>query len=159
MANTTISPGLGSIAVTGRATSPLAQGVTFEASTSIRNSGFKVSNKSVTAWAMSHTYTIAELQKNVSTGVGYVPGGVTVIGFVVTSDDLDSGGTALRQSLVLGSTSLVTGIADGANGTSAFYPCIPTDTTNPTVLYQKVTTAATTAATGAVAVTALYFST
>jgi hypothetical protein len=155
----TISPGVGALVVAGKATSPLAQGVTFEPSASVINSGFKVANKSLTAYQFTHTYTIPELQKNVSTAVGYVPAGVTVVAFSVRSDDLDSGGSALRQSLILGSTSLVTGIATGSNGSNGFYPCVPTAITVPTALYQKVTTAATTAATGDVNITAYYYST
>ena len=149
----------GSLSLAGLAPVVLAQGVTFEPSASVINSGFKVANKSLTAYQYTHTYTIPQLQLNVSTAVGYVPAGVTVVAFSIRSDDLDSGGSALRQSLVLGSTSLVTEITVGSNGTNGFYPCVPTATTGPTALYQKVTTAATTAATGDVNITAYYYST
>lgn len=149
----------GSLSLAGKIPVILAQGVTFEPSASVINSGFKVANKSLTAYQYTHVYTIPQLQLNVSTAVGYVPAGVTVVAFSVRSDDLDSGGSALRQSLILGSTSLVTGIANGSDGTNGFYPCVPTAVSVPTALYQKVTTAATTAATGTVNVTAFYYST
>jgi hypothetical protein len=158
MADVPISPPAGALTLAGTVTVPLAQGVTFPPATSSINSGFKVPNKGLTTHTMTHTYTVPQLQKNVLTALGYIPAGVTVVGFSIRSDDLDSGGSALVQSLVLGSDTVASGITVGSDGTNGFFPCLPTSVSVPTVLYQKVTTAATTAAAGAVNVTAYYYS-
>lgn len=148
----------GSLALSGTVSTILAQGVTFPPPAGTVNSGYRLPNKGVTAYPLSHTYTVPELQKNVLTAFGYVPAGVLVIGFMVSSADLDSGGSALVQSLFLGSTEVATGVVTGAAGTSAFYACNPpTALTEPTILYQKVTTAATTAAAGAVTIHPIYY--
>jgi hypothetical protein len=92
--------------------------------------------------------------------LGYVPAGVTVVGFIVKATDLDTGGSpALVQKLTLGSTDLVTGITVGQSGISGFYGCVPTATTAATKLQIHTTTAAATPASGTVYVTPIYFST
>ena len=90
--------------------------------------------------------------------LGYVPQGVTVVGFIVKTTDLDTAGSpALVFKLLLGSTDLVTGITAGQTGGTGVYGCTPTTTTAPTVVSMKVTTAAGTAASGTVYVTPMYF--
>ncbi len=123
----------------------------------MRNSAYKLPNKGVVAYPLTHTFTVPEMQKNVLVAFGYAPAEVTVFGFQVASADLDSGGTALVQAIYLGDTALVTGITTGTAGTSAFFPCVPTAITVPTVVYMKTTTAATTAAAGAVTIHAFYY--
>ncbi len=88
---------VGSLAIAGTVSTILAQGVTFPLAYNAVNAGFKLSNKGVCAYPLSHTFTIPEMQKNVITAFGYLPYGVRVIAFSVHSADLDSGGTALVQ--------------------------------------------------------------
>ena len=91
--------------------------------------------------------------------LGYVPAGVTVVGFAVKATDLDTAGSpALVFKLMLGSTDLVTLITIGQTGTGGVYACVPTTTTEPTKVSMKVTTAAGTAASGTLYTTPLYFS-
>lgn len=91
--------------------------------------------------------------------LGYVPAGVTVVGFVVTATDLDTGGSpALVFKLLLGATDLVTLITVGQGGTGSFFGCVPTTTTAPTKVSMKVTTAAATPAAGTLYTTPVYFS-
>lgn len=91
--------------------------------------------------------------------IGYVPAGVTVIGFVVKSTDLDTDGTpTIVFKLQLAGSDIVTGIDVGKAGTSGFYACTPTTTTASSLLQGKVTTAATAAAAGTVYTTPIYFS-
>ena len=109
------------------------------------------------ALPLTVTLSLYDLVKDCQAGLGFIPGGVTLVGFMVESADLDDGGTAIVQSIVLDATTLVTGITTGRAGTKGIYPCVPTAVTTPTVLYLKTTTAPTTAAVGAVTVTALYY--
>lgn len=149
----------GSLALTGKVPVVLAQGVTFPLAAGTINAGFKLSNKGMAAYPLSHTFTVPELQLNVITAFGYLPYGVRVVGFSVTSADLDSGGSALVQSIYVGDTQVATGVVTGAAGTSAFYACAPPqDLSAPTTLYMKVTTAATTVAAGAVTIYSYYYS-
>ena len=149
----------GSATATGLAPVVLATGITFPAAWNTANTGYKNSHKGVTAYNMAHTFTIPELQLDCLTAIGYVPNGVTVIGFIIRSADLDGGSPALVQAVYLGSTSLVAGLTLGQGGTSGIYGCVPTGTTGPTAVYLKVTTAAATAQAGEVNITALYYST
>lgn len=158
MADVPFSPSVGSLTATGLAPLNLAQGITFNPDTSVINSGFKIANRALTAYQLSHTFTVPELQLNCLTPIGYVPGNVTVVAFAVRSADLDSGGSALRQSIYLGASELVTGVLAGAGGTATFHVCTPTATTAPTLVYLKTTTAATTTAAGATNVTPYYYS-
>lgn len=149
----------GSIAVAGNAPLLLTQGATYPIDGSVSaNLGNKTSDKAMCCHTITKALSVVELQKNVTTALGYVPGGVTVIGFKVDSDDLDTGTPAIIQSLILGSTTLVTGIDTGKAGTIKFYACIPTETTEPTLVHMKVTTVAATIAAGDVRITVLYYS-
>ena len=65
---------------------------------------------------------------------GYVPAGVTVIGFIVTATVMDTGTVAVVHSVLLGSTALVAGLTNAQAGTSGLYPCVPTTTTAATVV-------------------------
>jgi Cdc6-like AAA superfamily ATPase len=90
--------------------------------------------------------------------LGYVPEGVTVVGFFVKATDMDTGTAALVFKLTLGSTDLATLIDDGKTGTGKFYACTPTTTTARTLLKMIVTTAANVAAAGTLYVTPVYYS-
>lgn len=150
----------GSLALTGKAPLLLTQGATYPIDGSVSaNMGNRTADKALNCHTITKALSVVELQKNVTTALGYVPGNVTVIGFKVDSDDLDTGTPAIIQSLILGSTTLVTGIDTGKAGTIAFYPCIPTAITAPTLLHMKVTTVSATIAAGSVRVTVLYYST
>jgi len=111
----------------------------------------------MTALPLTVTLSLYDLVGNSQAGLGFVPGGVTLVGFLVESADLDDGGTAVVQSILLDTTTLVSGLTTGRAGTTGIYPCVPTAVTTPTALYLKTTTAPTTAAIGAVTVTALYY--
>jgi len=147
----------GSLSLAGKVPTILAQGVTFPLASTVANNAFRVPMRALTAFPMSHTFTVEELQKNVKTAFGWIPAGVTVIGFSVNSADLDSGGTALVQSIYIGTTELVTSVTTGVAGTTGVFACIPTEVDDPTICYMKTTTAATTAAAGAVTITPLYY--
>jgi len=150
---------VGSVALSGKVPTILAQGVTFPISNLVSpNQGNKTADKALNVGYVSHDFTVEELQLNVTTALGYVPAGVTVIAFVVRSADLDSGTPAIIQSLILGSTTMVTGIDTGKAGTVKLYVCTPTALTEATLIHLKVTTAAATAVAGTVSVSALYYS-
>lgn len=91
------------------------------------------------------------------TELGYLPENCTVVGFIVSATDMDTNGTPLLVGkLTLGSTDVVTGIADGKTGTSTFYGCVPQILTARTKLQWNTTAVAATAAAGTLYVTALY---
>ena len=87
--------------------------------------------------------------------LGYLPANVTVIGFTVSSTDMDTNGTPLAVGkLTLGSTDLVTAIADQKAGTSTYYACAPTTLAAVTKLQWNQTAVAATAAAGTLQVLA-----
>lgn len=91
------------------------------------------------------------------TELGYVPENCTVVGFIVSATDMDTNGTPLLVGkLTLGAVDVVTAIADGKTGTSAFYACVPQVLTVRTKLQWNTTAVAATAAAGTLYVTALY---
>lgn len=156
----TIAPSLGALTATGVLARLYPQGQTVEPAETSRRYAPKVAMAgAVTATPYSTSIALYDLVDNCLKGAGFVPGGVTVIGFIVKSTDLDTGGSpTVVQSLLLGSTELVTGITTGQGGTYGFYPCTPTATTDPTAVYVKTTTEPDTPATGTMIVTPLYFS-
>lgn len=123
------------------------------------HSGRKLSDAAATIGkAMTAAIGTSQLETNDVTELGYVPAGVTVVGFHLEATDMDTGGSpALLMKLTLGSTDLVTGIADGKAGGSSFYACVATTTTAPTLLKVTMTTAAATAAAGTLKVRPIYF--
>lgn len=159
-----IATPVGAATLAGKVASVRATGITLPVPSATQNSGFKVANKSLTAYNYSKTYAAdggggyPPFALNVKEGIGYIPGGVTVVAFSVRSDDLDSGTPALVQSIYIGDTELVTGITTGQAGTNGFFPCVPTNVTAPTAVYLKTTTVPATAAAGTVNVTAYYYS-
>jgi hypothetical protein len=146
------------VALDGKVPTVLAGGHTvFAPEAGTWGKAFQVSSKALTGFTFTRELTTNNLILNIKTAVGYVPPDVTVIGFMVVADDLDSGGSALVQSLYLGSTLVCSGITAGAGGTSAVYAALPTRTTANTPLYVNTTTSATTPAAGTFSVTALYY--
>lgn len=89
------------------------------------------------------------------TELGYLPENCTVIGFIITATDMDTGTPALAYKLTAGSTDLVTGITTGQSAASAFFGCTPTALTARTKLQVNITTVSATAAAGTLYVTAL----
>lgn len=88
--------------------------------------------------------------------VGYLPAGVTFVGAILKTDDLDSDGSeTLEWSLLIGST-----VFDTATNAAALAGVFMTGdfitTTAETVVYLKSTTAATGAAAGTVNIIPLY---
>ncbi len=90
------------------------------------------------------------------TELGYLPANCTVVGFIVTATDMDTGTPALVYKLTAGSTDLVTGITTGQSAASAFFGCTPTALTAVTKLQVNITTVSATAAAGTLNVVALY---
>ena len=120
--------------------------------------GKKASHMGLVANPFTLTYGTTDNQTNDVMEAGYVPGGVTVIGFLVVMTDMETSTTNVRHKLTLGSTDLVTAIALGGAGGADFYSCTPTTTTAATLLKVTTTTAAGTGAAGTAYVTPLYFS-
>lgn len=87
--------------------------------------------------------------------VGYIPAGVTFVGAILKTDDLDSGSEALVWTLLVGSTAF-----DTATNAAALAGVVMTGdfitTTAETAVYLKATTAATTGAAGTVNFMPLY---
>jgi len=123
-----------------------------------RKRGRKLTNGALTAMTFDLTFGETDNEENDIMEAGYVPAGVTVIGFIVTASVMDTGTVAVVHSVLLGSTALVAGLTNAQTGTSGLYPCTPTTTTAATVVSAKTTTAPDTAAAGTMQITPIYFS-
>lgn len=95
--------------------------------------------------------------------MGYVPAGVTLLGFIAFADDLDSNGTpALAWKITVGVTDVKTGITIGqassvsTHSISQFLGIEPITTTAKTLVSVTFTTAAATAAAGTFSLTPVY---
>lgn len=123
--------------------------------------GYKVSHTGLVAFTLSHTYATTELDENDdAVEFGYLPGGVTVVGVIIKSADLDSHGTpTLAQSVTIGATAVVTGDVTGKTGVGTAHWITPYSTTAPTLVKVTSTTKAATAAAGIQYLTFLYHST
>ena len=110
-------------------------------------------------WSTELATTQLELADVIN--MGYLPGGVTCIGFVAFADDLDSG-TALVWKISIGATDVKTGITIGqapavsTHSLTQFLAIDPITTTAPALVSVTVTTAAGTAAAGTLALTPIY---
>ena len=120
--------------------------------------GRKLSSAALCANPFTLTFGATDNQTNDIMQAGYIPAGVTLIGFAVVATDMDEhvSPTVVHQILLV-STALVSGITLGQAGGAGFYPCTPTTTTAATVLNVKSTTAASTAAGGTMYVTPIYY--
>lgn len=93
--------------------------------------------------------------------LGYLPKGVTCIGFVAFADDLDSG-TALVWKITVGSTDVKTGMTIGqadaklTHTLNQFLAIDPITTTDRTLVSVTFTTAAGTAVAGTFCLTPIY---
>jgi hypothetical protein len=95
--------------------------------------------------------------------MGYLPKGVTLVGFIAYATDMDTNGTpALAWKITVGSTDVKTGITIGqataasTHSLTQFLAVAPTTTTEPTLVKVTFTTAAATAAAGTLALTPVY---
>jgi len=159
MSDFPFTPSAGAAALTGKAPTVYAGGVTvLEAAASAYRLAHKLSNVGLASHTMTRAFSAYEIAYNIKVAVGVVPDHVTVIGFLVKSTDMDTGTPALVQSIYLGDTEVITGVTTGQGGTSAFYACTPTALTAETQCSLKTTTAAATAVAGTVYVTAIYYS-
>lgn len=123
------------------------------------NFGFKQSNVGLTAFTLSHAWLTAETDEtNDTVEFGYLPAGITVFGLLNVVDDLDSG-TALRHTIKLGTTSLVTAddLCSAGGGEAHFFA--PITLTVPTLVSVVTTTGATGHQNGTQYLTFLYHST
>lgn len=111
------------------------------------------------------TYEVAtaELEQGDVIQLGYLPKGVTLVGFIAFADDLDSNGApALDWKITVGSTDVKTGITIGqatavsTHTLTQFLAVDPVTTTEPTLVSVTFTTAAATAQAGTLALTPVY---
>lgn len=160
MADFPFYPAAAALAVSEVTPTVLAGGHTvFAPEAGTYGQAFQVAQKALTAYTFTRELTLNNLIKNIKTAVGWLPPNVTVVGFIVRPDDLDTGGSpTIVQSLYIGDTVVATGITDAQGGTSTMIACLPTTTTTDTALYVNTTTSADTPAAGTFAVTALYYS-
>lgn len=91
---------------------------------------------------------------------GYLPAGIKVHAFVVTTTDVDAGGSpALVYKLRVNAVDVVTGCTQGQSaGTTTYWLASPATTAGVEVCDFKVTTGAATAAQGTFQVRVLYTS-
>lgn len=124
------------------------------------NFGFKQSNVGLTAFPLYHDWLTAQTDEvNDTVEFGYLPPGITVIGMLNVSADLDSG-SALRQTIKLGTTNIVATddlASAGGNGEAYFFA--PVALTVPTLVSVVTTTGATGHQNGRQYLTFLYYST
>ena len=124
-----------------------------------RKRGRKLSGPGVACMAFDLTIGTGDLEADDILEAGYVPAGVTVIAFLVTTTALDSDGTPIVTfDIQLGTTSLISASTQAQLGGSDLIPVVPTTTTAPTVVRFKTITAPTAAQAGTARIKALYFS-
>lgn len=133
-------------------------GETVSASATARVTGKKMPGSGLVANPWTLAYSTTNNETNDVMEAGYLPEGVTCIGFLYAPDDMDSS-TGLVQKITVGSTDVATGLSGGQTGAKTFVPIVPYVTTAPTLVKVTTTTAATTAVAGNLYLTPVYFST
>lgn len=123
-----------------------------------RVTGKKLPFAAMTANPWTIAYATGQLETNDVQEAGYLPAGVTLVGFIYAPTDMDSG-TALVQKLTVGSTDVATGLTGGQTGAKTFVGVTPLEITEPTKVTVTTTTAAGTAVAGTLYLTPVYFST
>lgn len=112
------------------------------------------------------TYELATTsidENNDAVNMGYLPAGVTLLGFIPYADDLDSA-TGLVWKITVGSTDVKTGITIGqasalsTHTLTQFLSIDPYTTTAKTLVKITFTTAATTPVAGTIVLTPVYVS-
>jgi len=120
--------------------------------------GNRLSNVALTPFTLSHAWLTAETDEaNDIVGFGYLPGGVTVVGMLNASADLDSG-TALRQTIKIGSTTVIGTDAGASTGGGFAHWITPLVLTAPAEVTVTTTTGATGHQNGTQYLTFLYYS-
>ena len=122
--------------------------------------GNKLPNVGLTAYTLSHAWLTAETNEvNDTVEFGYLPGNVTVVGFMNYCADLDSNvSPTLTHTIKLGSTSLVTEDDLCQTGGGEFHVITPQALTAPTKVSVVTTAGAATHANGTQYLTFLYYS-
>ena len=121
--------------------------------------GNKVPNAGLTCQTLAHTWLTAETDEtNDTVEFGYLPGGVVVVGFINYSADIDTGSSALRQTIKLGTTSLKTASTVASTGGGEFVAIVPQVLSEPTLVSVVTTTGANAHTNGVQYLTFLYYS-
>ena len=122
--------------------------------------GNKLPNAGLTAQTLSHTWLTAETDETDDTvEFGYIPGGVVVIGFInYVRTDIDTGSSALRQTIKLGTTSVKTGSTVASTGGSEFVAITPQYSATPMLVSVVTSTGANAHTNGVQHLTFLYYS-
>lgn len=121
--------------------------------------GNKVPNTGLTCMTLSHAWLTAETDEaNDTVEFGYLPAGVIVVGFFNKVADLDSG-TALRQTIKIGTTAILTADDLAAGGGGEAWAITPYKTgTAPALVSVVTSTGATGHQAGTQYLTFLYYS-
>lgn len=133
-------------------------GETSSVSSTARVTGKKMPGCGLVGDTWTIAYATTELETNDVHEAGYLPEGVTLVGFLYAPDDLDTS-TGLVQKITVGSTDVASSLSGGQTGAKSFVAIAPVEITAPTLVKLTCTTAATTAAAGNVYLTPIYFST
>jgi len=104
---------------------------------------------------MTKAYLTTELETNDVMEFGYIPAGVTLLGFIFKPSDLDTG-TQLAQKITVGSTDVAASLTGGQTGAGSFVAITPMAVTAPTKVTMTCTTAAQTPAAGSISLTPVY---
>jgi hypothetical protein len=124
------------------------------------NFGAKISNVGLTCQTLEHAWLTAETdEEDDAVQFGYLPGGVTVVGFLNYCAELDSDGTpTITHTITLGSTDLVVEDDLPQTGGGEFHAIVPQVLTAPTLVTVTTVAPATTHANGTQYLTFLYYS-
>ena len=122
--------------------------------------GNKLSNVGLTAQTLSHAWLTAETDEADDTvEFGYLPGGVTVVGFMNYTAEIDSNVSAtLTQTIKIGTTSVLTEDDLVQSGGGEFHVITPQVLTAPTKVSVVTVGTAATHANGTQYLTFLYYS-
>ena len=122
--------------------------------------GHKLPNAGLTVQTLSHAWLTAETDEADDTvQFGYLPGNVTVVGFMNYCPDLDSNvSPTLTHTIKLGDTALVTEDDLCQTGGGEFHAITPTALTAPTLVSVVTVGTAATHANGTQYLTFLYYS-
>lgn len=106
-------------------------------------------------WTIAYSTTQNELNDVMQ--AGYIPKGMTVVGFLYAPTDMDTGGApALVHKITVGSTDVATGLTGAQSGAKSFVAITPVTVTDDTLVTVTSTTAAATAAAGTLYLTPIY---
>lgn len=123
----------------------------------------QLSNAALTGTVFSNLVATTEAELADVVQLGYIPAGVTVLGFFIATPDMDDS-TGIVFKITVGSTDVLTGITTAVLGSVATQvpsvrAIIPYTTTAKTLVSVTFTTAASgTAAAGTIYITPIYFS-